>query len=681
MSDPLNKSMPVTQRVAALSATRKRLLRERLRALGAATGAATGGGRLVAFVSATADHSLDQSRLRDYCDAKLPAYMVPQVFVELDAFPTTAAGKVDRRALQEMDIAPSGASDGGIVGPRTPIEQKLVEIWGAVLGFDDISIHDNFFEIGGDSLQIIRILSRAAKEGLSIAPDVVLAHPTIAGQAQFAEAAPDAAAGSATQAASGPLPLLPIQHWFFERITVEPQQWNQSVLFELGVKITAPQLESVVRALLIHHPALRTTFEKDDRGWHATIHDVPDDAPVCCEYPAPAAQQAGLETQTLAAATTLNAALDLSAAPLFRVALLRAPAGQRDRLLIVIHHLVVDAQSWRILRNDLNTAIEQVSKGLAVRLPAAGASIMTWAKRLDEYANSPVFDQHRRFWRATLPGAPAGLPTDAREHETRNEESAGTTLSVTLGRQETAALTGSTAQALYTRVNVLLVSALARTLADWTGDASVMFDMEGHGRESLFDDVNIARTVGWFTTVFPVILRAAGDADWHDPVEAVKIVKEQFLALPLNGLSHGLLAAKSRDPEDTRVIADAPRAQLLFNYLGQVDEDSATADLLRLLDDRCGPARSPRCDRAYLIEINALLTNGVLRFNWTYAESIHHEDTVKRLADNLVTALQELIAAAGNSAAAVVPSDFPLAGLSASELDSLAQQLGDLDDE
>ena len=621
--------------------------------------------KLVGYVVPTGQApSVDE--LRAYLKAHLPEYMVPTVFVTVDALPLTPNGKVDRRRLP----SPEGRrleTGHEYVAPRTPAEEALARIWAEVLGVPRVGVHDNFFSLGGDSILSIQVISRAHEAHLRISPKHLFVHQTVA---DLAAAAGQTAAFVAEQGTvTGPAPLTPIQHWFFSLGSPQPHHFNLATVLEARERIDAGAMARACAAVLAHHDALRMRFERAEDGWRQVNAGDGDAVPF--EAVDLSAVPAGeREAAFTARAGELQRSLELGAGPLVRLALVEMGEGAQ-RLLFVAHHLVMDAVSLRIVATDLEAAYRQLASGGDVHLPKKTTSFRHWAERLAEHASTGEVRAQAAFWLAQGDAAP--LPVDAADGA--NLEGEAEHVTVALDEEETRALLHDVPPVYQTQINDVVLAALARALRGWTGERAVLVDLEGHGREDLFDGVDLSRTVGWFTAIHPVRLELPqGD----HPGEAIKAVKEQLRAVPGRGISHGLLRWLSDDPEIPARLAALPRPQISFNYLGRMDGGAEAADvLLAGADADPGAGRSPAAPRPHLLAVDAAVSGGRLAATWTYGPRVHQRPTVARLAQAFADELRALIEHCRHpEAGGYTPSDFALAGLDQEGLDSLLAQLG-----
>ena len=324
-----------------------------------------GDNRLAAYIVPNQEQSVSNSQLRDFLSKILPDFMIPATFTILDTMPLTPNGKVDRKALPIGELDRS-TIDSHFVAPRNATEETLANIWAQVIGIKRVGINDNFFELGGDSILGIQITSKANQMGLYLTPDQLFHYPTIAQLADVAGTAPIIQAEQGVL--TGPLPLTPIQHWFFEQNLLESHHWNQAFLLKAPPDIDASLLEKAIDQLLIHHDALRLRFQCENSECHQTITFPNEMVPVSQEKLSKltkAEQKAAIEST----ATQLQASLNLSEGPLIRVALFETDSQELSYLLIIIHHLAVDGVSWRILLEHLELLYNQLSHNQAVQLP------------------------------------------------------------------------------------------------------------------------------------------------------------------------------------------------------------------------------------------------------------------------------------------------------------------------
>ncbi|HSF39994.1 MAG TPA: amino acid adenylation domain-containing protein, partial [Thermoanaerobaculia bacterium] len=605
--------------------------------------------RLVAYVVGGAGAEEMRRSLRE----RLPDYMVPAVFVTLEALPLNASGKVDLKALPAPEQP--GAREEGYLAPRTREEEILAGVWAQVLRLPRVGVNDNFFELGGDSILSIQIVARARQAGLLFTVREIFEHQTVAGLALHVTVT-DGAALAGQEPVTGEVPLTPIQSRFFDLGVADPHHFNQALLLEPREPLAPAALNRALAAVVEHHDALRMRFDFEEGDWRQ------ENAPAEPVTPFHQVDLSGLPEPHEAfepAAAALQAGFDLSAGPLTRLVLFNTGA-EPAKLLWVTHHLVVDGVSWRVLLEDFEAAYRKAA------LPPKTTSFQEWARRLTRHAEALAGELG--YWREAARAAVPRLPVDFPE-EAGNLTGDDATVSFELSAEETADLLRTLPSVYHSRIDDALLSSLVRALEGWTGSPRLRVDLEGHGREPLFDDLDVSRTVGWFTSMYPVVLEA-GDAD---PGAALVSAKERLRAVPGRGIGYGLLRA-------ARLLEEAPPAEVLFNYLGQAGATSGELSLFRASTAGTGPCRSPRARRTHLLEVTGIVTDGRLQVTLTYGSRTHARETMERLATAYAGALRQLIQHSQESEEVFTPSDFGKARLDAKSFAKVAALLADDDD-
>ncbi|WP_009631335.1 non-ribosomal peptide synthetase [Synechocystis sp. PCC 7509] len=614
--------------------------------------------RLIAYI--VAHPAPTAKELRHFGLELLPEYMLPSAFVFLDAIPLTPNGKVDFKSLPAPDTVELATT---YIVPRTPQEQQLANIWAEVLKLPQVGINSNFFELGGDSILSIQVVAKANQAGLQLTPKHLFEHQTIA---QLAAIAITANVTSETGLVTGLVPLTPIQHWFFAQNLPQPYHWNQAVLLEVIQPLDIQRLERVTGQLLQHHDALRLRFHPRQDGWQQICTEPNDIVPVT-RLDLSSLSETEQERIIVDTATELQASLDLSTS-LMQVAYFNLGNEKLGRLLIIIHHLVIDGVSWRVFLEDLQTAYQQLSKGETIQLPAKTTAYKQWAEQLIEYAQTTEVRSQFDYWQQ-VERSSFKLPVDFPNNLATNTVASAQTISVTLSPMETQALLQEVPSVYHTQVNDVLLAALTLTFAQWTGENSLLLTLESHGREDIFPQINLSRTVGWFTSHFPVQLSLDNDSTLGN---TLKSIKEQLRYIPQHGISYGIL--KYLSGEQLPGIS-----QVKFNYLGQFDQLFTDNSLFKLASRSVGASRSPHGRRSHLIEIDGMVASKQLQFNWTYSQNIHCAATIESLAEKFIDTLRSLITHCQSpDVGGYTPSDFPEAQLSQTELDNLLGKIGKL---
>ncbi|RKG99379.1 amino acid adenylation domain-containing protein, partial [Corallococcus sp. CA053C] len=612
--------------------------------------------RLVGYVVANVGQVASADALRQHLLQRLPDYMVPASLVTLGSLPLTSNGKVDRRALPAPEQ--ERATGTAFVAPRTAVERQLAAIWAQVLRLEKVGVHDDFFALGGDSIVSLQIIARAHRVGLRLTPKQLFQHPTLAELAPLAveTRVPQGEQGPVT----GPVPLTPIQRWFVERDLEAPHHNNQAMVLELRQPVAADIVEQALNHLLAHHDALRLRLTRTAGGWRQTCAAPGGNGVVLRRVEA---------SRLEAVAGELQRGLSLEDGPLMAAALVEPAAGRTGRLVLVIHHLAVDGVSWRTLLEDLGTACQQLQEGRALALPAKSTSFKSWAERLVAHAHSPAVTAELPFWLDEARARVRPLPRDGAGGDATFASARGVTVS--LDEEETRLLLQEVPAAYRARIDDVLLAALMQALTAWTGQSRLLVDLEGHGREDLFDDVDLSRTVGWFTSLYPALLTVPEAAS---PGDAVRAVRETLAKVPGRGLGHGLLRYL-REDEAARRLRALPAAEVSFNYLGQFDTGSRAEGPFTLVRESAGPTIGAGERRPHVLEVGGYVLSGRMDLYVSYSEALHAPGTMQALATGFREALRRIIAdRASADAAHRTPSDFPLAHLTQDGLERIFQR-------
>lgn len=667
------------RRVDALSATQRATLSE---ALAAEMQIA---GRLVAFVVADGAATVSGDAMRAFLAERLSEFMIPAHFVVLDALPRTVVGKLDRAALARK--APTDQREAqlppAVVAEITELESQLIAIWRDVLKTDAINVADDFFEIGGDSLLSIRVISRAARAGIRISPEQFFERPTIRHIAASLTVE-SARTGGGHSAASEPkpvpdavgeAPLSPIQHWFLEAIPEHRDWWNQSYVLDAGHALDAAQWRRLIGVLVERHSALRLRLARRDGRWRQEFQ-APDDAVPFRSVVVDDRDPAQRSVRIAEEGEREHQSLRLDQGRLFRCVLLESPVGWR-RLLLVAHHVIVDAVSWSVILEDLATLVVQSVSGEPLRLPPATMSPRAWALALAEQANTPTIQSFGHHW-LTMPIEGGSMPADSGDNsETvagRSRDAAIVT--IMLGGDATRRLVQDAPRRMRSSVSSLLLAALLLAWKRWSGTDVLRLDLEGLGRDLLGDAYDVSRTVGWFTTVFPMRLavpRAELSGNEATVGAIIASVQGSLDALPWRGAAHGVIRYLSNDRRAADALAALPRPSLLFNYLGAYDLTLPPAAMLRVSGEPSGRQRSPDAMRPYVLELNGRVQDGRLIVDIEYSRATHLTSTIEHFA----TLLRESLMTVSDAPSARTAT----AGLDAASLDTVAELLGALDDD
>ena len=590
--------------------------------------------RLVAYVVLkNSEEEIKSKEIRQQLIKIIPDYMVPAAFVVLDSMPLTPNGKINKNALPEPEGL-FGISQEH-VAPRNAIEQTLHDIWMEVLGANCVGIHDNFFELGGDSILAIQIVSKATQAGMALGIKDLIKYQTIEELAVVVEG--NKSEIIAEQGlVSGEVINNPIQSWFFDQDFKNINHFNQAVMICVDNSVSKKTVEDALCKVVKQHDALRLRYNQEEGIWKqrfavldkcnvglVDLENVPENE---------------LSNRIESYATQMQSTLSISEGPILKLILFKTAEHMNNRLLIMVHHLVVDGVSWRIMLEDLQTACRQLLKGAEVLLGRKTTSFKAWNKRLVEYANSDQLSNEIPYWKKIVSKKMKHLPVD--HPAGKNSVAAMDLLTVNLDQEETDNLLHKAGMAYNLQINDFLLIALARTITRWTSSQSIRFDLEGHGREQIADEMDVTRTVGWFTSIYPISVTLDNKTDISD---TLKEVKQQLRMIPNRGIGYGLLRYLHADKSVRSILHANDKTEILFNYLGQLDNTFSNSELLAEASESVGQISASTNHNTHLLGINAMVINKELTVNWSYSSNIFSGKTIQSVATNYINELQTII--------------------------------------
>jgi len=577
------------------------------------------GPRLCAYVVTHQDGEKDVEALRSYLAERLPEYMVPSAVLVMETLPVSLHGKIDRRALPLPDFGKEPAQPHAAAASRA--EQLLREIWTRILRVEEVGPDDNFFELGGDSILSIQVVARARDAGLHITPRMLFERPTPAGLAELARRR---GVRAAEPPWSGEAPLLPMQAWFFEQRFAEASHWNMALALESRQPLDPEAARRAAAALVEHHDALRARFERTESGWRQVIAEPEGPAPELSRVEADAGESREAAVERCVAYLTER--LDIESSPLIALGIATDAAGGWTTLVLVAHHLAVDGVSLRILAEDFERAYGQARRGEAIALPPRTAATGQWSQALVAAVGAGRFDGDVAHWRSLASLEAVKLPLGGSDAVPLEETSAYD--SVEMDERETEALQHA-AREQGERIDDVLLAAFACACGPWLGGGSLLVELEGHGRD-LLPEIDVSRTVGWFTQTRPVLIEGIQPDDFSATLEAVRRATSAALAGSLDALRRHASLSEVRE-----VLGRIPAPPISFNYLGRLDAAPDPSDaLLGALRVPSSPQRSPRGRRTHALEVDAIVTGGRLRVRWSTSRAQLEKATVRRLADD-----------------------------------------------
>ncbi|MFL9998104.1 amino acid adenylation domain-containing protein [Paraburkholderia sediminicola] len=619
-----------------------------------------GADQLLAYVVAAAGQPADTAALRAHLAAQLPDYMVPAHVIAIERMPLTQNGKLDRRALP--DPQPVADAAAGDEPPQGETERTLADIWQQVLRLASIGRHANFFDLGGDSILSLQIIGRARRAGIKLTPRQVFEHQTIAALAQVAvplkpaTATPKIDAVSAARDAA----LTPAQARFFALDLPNPAHWNQSVLLRCVTPLHPAALDAAFATLIARHDALRLRCARDaDGAWQVQSAPAPAVENAACVAHCTAVDTSDLERQCEAA----QRSLDPAAGELVRALHLSLPrvaaSDSGERLFIAIHHLAVDGVSWRILIDELEHAYRGALAARPADLSEPGIGAQVWAGDWQRRLAGGALAESAIAWvqagDGVTPWPLASLgPVEPRAASTRVD-----CVRSALDVETTQALLALPGNERRLHIDDLLLTAFAQALARVAGTtgAEIWTEVEGHGRDELpayADAPDLSRSVGWFTSLYPVML--AADADL---AEALVRNRQRLHTLPDDGVSFGLLRELG-DPATRAQLRALPLPTVRFNYLGRVDAGVDTSGLFTLSDEPRGRERDPLAPPPVGLALDARVQGERLHADWTFDAASCAAARIEALAAAFQQALRELTALCSqDDYATLAPIDFP----------------------
>ncbi|MCP4218162.1 MAG: amino acid adenylation domain-containing protein, partial [bacterium] len=594
--------------------------------------------------------------IRNFLAHQLPEYMIPSYFTTIDEIPLTTSGKADRKKLLELEV--SGLeTQKEYIAPRNDVEKEMQEIWETVLGKDSIGIDDAFFTVGGDSIKAIQVAARMKPLGYKIEIKDFFRHATIS---QLAQTVKKVQHVSDQSTVTGPVTLTPIQHWFLQKNMPLPHHFNQAVMLFSKEGFPEESVKTIFQKLITHHDALRCVLKKEKDSYTLTNQD--DSQPLALETIDLRGHDNATE-KLEAHAAQIQASIDLENGPLLKLGLFHLDDG--DRLLIVIHHLVIDGVSWRLIFEDVDTLYTQHQNGKQLTLPPKTDSFKRWSEKLSIYANSKTQLQEKDTWNQqetqNIPPVEKDFP------ESANYVKDAETVSFSLSEAETGHLVTSVNEAFSTEINDILLSAFGLAMKQVFRNEKIVVNLEGHGREGIMPDVDIARTIGWFTTIYPVVLDISHEADLS---RQIKEIKESLHRVPAKGIGYGILKHLTWQEYKSDVRFEL-EPRISFNYLGEFDSDLGRT-FFSIASESPGPPIGPGNERNHELEVSGMITGNCLQMSIVFNTLQFKAETVQGLADAFKAQLLSIIQfCMGQDDKDITPSDFGLDDMSIDEFDAL----------
>lgn len=596
-----------------------------------------------------ADEKLETGMIKKAIQSYLPDYMIPSRFLQVDEMPMTVNKKLDKKRLMEMDVE----EETEYIAPETEKQELLENIFKEVLGLSKVSIRARFIEMGGDSIKAIRVISKLREAGYELKVMELLQYQTIEEISEILEEGRKAREYQQGEL-TGEVPLLPIQQAFFERQLAVPEHYNQAVLLKCSHKIADDILTKAFAEIQKHHDMLRAVYQGEKQIVLGT-----QEAKAIPVYRMVFHSSKELFDALEKENTALQASLSLEEGPLMKAQVYEA--GEEQYLFICCHHLVVDGVSWRILVEDLNYVCQMLKEQKEVHLPKKTASYLEWSQELRKQVMDGSFEEEYAYWK-NVTDQIQDMP------ETAYGSKGFTTRQLVCDHSLTEQLMKEAGKTYSVGIHELLVCAVHQAYADVMEEEKVSFTFEGHGREGEAYQMALDRTVGWFTTTYPVVLERKAELE-----EQLIHVKETLFHIPGKGLGYGLLAGSQQYglPDVT--------TRVCFNYLGELDEQKKDGQLFELTSYSVGESSSNENKEEHALIINASVEQGKLVQEITFDSSIWTDEQIEQYLEadqrNLEAIVEHCLAA---EETVVTLSDLDIGELDSSDEDVLAAFLDEL---
>lgn len=569
------------------------------------------------------DQELVKSQISSFLGSHLPTYMIPKHFIRLEELPLTAHGKVDHDQLPGVGDIMDNADQ--YVAPVNEVEAKLAELWEQVLSREKAGVEDDFFELGGDSIKALQISAKMRKAGYKLDVKDIFLHRTIREAADFVQI--DEVTNLPEEVPEGSLPLTPIQHNFFERDLAIPTYYNHSILLQVPVEVSESVLKTMCKEIINHHDALRMDYTIEEGKVSQSYGAL--DKPLYWEVIDLRDGKVTLADKVLKIQTDYGFNDD----PIIRFGYIHTNDGAR--LIIVIHHLVVDGVSWRVLVEDLNELYRQHLDNSEFKLPRKSHSFQAWARFLEEYAETETLLSEIPYWNGVVDNVSNFLPHAG---SPENKSAAIKEVTVKLDEYTTKTLLTSANKTFNTSTNDLLLAALGMSIHQFFGEEDPVIMVEGHGRDFSEGSLDVTRTIGWFTTVYPIVLPTT---DHHDIANVIKHTKENLRNIPRKGVGYGVL--KYLTDRNKEGIALDAEPEIIFNYLGQFDGDFDHEEGFSYDSQNTGSNCDPAARMEFPLDISAFVFDGCITFAFDFDINTFPIELIREFSAKVKQVLEELV--------------------------------------
>lgn len=594
-------------------------------------------------------------------------------WVALEALPKLENGELDLNALSALGEA--AMQSGDFAQPGNDVEQALLDIWCQLLGKNTISINDNFFQVGGDSILSTQVIAKAKQLGIIISAQQMFEYQTIAEMAEVVSF--ETLCGEDQEKLTGDCPLSAIQSWFVELDFNFPHHWNQSLLLKFNKgRLSQDALQQALLALAHHHDVLRLRTSTDNGTWQQHFIDEVAVTVRLFDYENMSEDEAAATLKEMA--TTMQGELSLNDGPLMQAGAFLLPGGEQ-RILLAVHHWATDGITWRILLEDLadfyTQAVESGKSFEDFDYPYKSSSYRKWTERCIEQANKGVYDGDMAYWQDVLkdnPQLPFAKGDNLKDSEIIYED--------LLGAQDTSKLITDVLNVLNVEINEVLLTALQLTFNEWSDQDRLLLSLEGHGRDGDNGNLDISRTCGWFTSIYPVVLPMPKHG--NDIWQTLKQTKQALRSIPNKGLSYGRLSQLKDNREFNQWCRQAQKPQISFNYLGQFDATVSERDsLLSIADEPMGPMQNPGEKRVHAVDVVCFVVGGELKVGWAYSTDVISTAQIERMSQRFLALLSEIVVLSqAEPDPVLVLADYPLLKCDETEFEAIVAEAAEIVD-
>ena len=609
--------------------------------------------KLIAYINTGEETTY--AAIQQHLKKEIPAYMLPSAIRIIEEFPTTSSGKINKTVLagKGTELKPEVM----LAEANTALEKEVLAVWEQVLGLENLGIHDNFFDAGGDSIKALRMVSRLNNKSYEVRVRDVFTFPTVA---ELTAVLGEKKQHENQKEVAGLYPLTPIQNWFFRKELTTKNFFNQAVLLAVKQEVSKSGLTEIINQLMAHHDVLRSRFVTQEQIVYQEVQE-PASFHIQVQEFFQKDKNEPLNNFIKEQCDNLSGSLDIETGELFKVALFHTSKG--DYIFITVHHLVIDVVSWKILLEDLQTLYRQKNTNTVYKLPYKTTSYGAWALLQNKPQIKNIFENDINYWNNALLKTVSSLPLDFKEGA--NKVSDAVTLNLELTEEESKRFFANASVPYQTQTQELILAAICNSFKDWRHSGTLLMAIEGHGRDPQLKEPDFNRTIGWFTALYPVIFQLKEE---DNSTYGIPHIKETIRKIPRGGIGYGVLNDHNLLQLPQNYL---DKASVLFNFHGSLDKDWEENDF-ELVENLDFKDQHENEERPFPIEIEGAIKKGKLSLQITYSKQQFAADSMNQLV-NLIRAYLGKITAfcEENTRKIATPSDYTYKNTSFKELETL----------